>query len=637
MPNGGDRIDRINHDITDISSTKQLLCYAAAGQLEHVAMQQRAANHGRVVLSQGRIAQGAGFGGNSRIAGANLSAALRNGLSLQKLHDLDEIMGAVAPDLERTGGLSSLDLRLSGERRAELKGSMTAHVPPSWTRKVLQDPPAGDVGVLIQASALLSAFISADKLGFAGSVARIRDRYSQELDVLVRRLILISDGPPTPRNYDAQVLIGMLASYAFEQMQELLEDELRDSPLGFRVWRAITKLVRLSGQEAHADALKRWVRLLVMDAEELRKRSLYPGRGLDLELAISIPDAWSPPGDDWAGAALLARAREHEATIRERGTAVMGLWQRAISRQRADQEQTERHLRELIAEFRDGKSRPDAPAGLNWIAATLEHSMDRRIAVCNEFPDVDQQWFRRVQEAADKIDVPEHLLKGTRRLFWHMILQNAGVYRRHAVETVVTSGWNEPVARALGSLLKYETDETWLRIRAEFALGLMQNQSMPVLKDLTTACEHAYDNLRPAMDGPDGKPSRTQVIEMHSALFAVADCFGVTGAEDRARRIRTNIEHILKYLAEMEPGRGMIVAGATRAAAYALTMTAQPSQPGGPPDLSKVLLEKLSRHPDPVTARLSRWALSFRFADDGAIRPLLGAAVVEHDAPHVGG
>ena len=62
-----------------------------------------------------------------------------------------------------------------------------------------------------------------------------------------------------------------------------------------------------------------------------------------------------------------------------------------------------------------------------------------------------------------------------------------------------------------------------------------------------------------------------------------------------------------------------------RAAAYLLTVTAQPRS-GGKKDLSQELLEKLSQHPDPVTARLSSWALSFRFAPEGTIRPFLAAA-----------
>jgi hypothetical protein len=37
-----------------------------------------------------------------------------------------------------------------------------------------------------------------------------------------------------------------------------------------------------------------------------------------------------------------------------------------------------------------------------------------------------------------------------------MIFQNVGVHRRAAIETLVTSGWGEPVAQALGSLLRKE-------------------------------------------------------------------------------------------------------------------------------------------------------------------------------------
>ena len=146
--------------------------------------------------------------------------------------------------------------------------------------------------------------------------------------------------------------------------------------------------------------------------------------------------------------------------MRERGTAALGLWQRAIGEDGPDREKTETELRGLITEFRDPGTRPDARAGLRWLAATLEHVIDNRVAVCNDWPDVGEPWFGHVQEAADDLDnsgIPAHLLTGTKNLFRHMILQNAGVYRRQAIETVVTSGWTEPVARALGSLLKTET------------------------------------------------------------------------------------------------------------------------------------------------------------------------------------
>ena len=88
------------------------------------------------------------------------------------------------------------------------------------------------------------------------------------------------------------------------------------------------------------------------------------------------------------------------------------------------------------------------------MAATLEHVIDRQVAVCNDWPDVDEPWLRRVHQAADelgRLPIPEHLRTGTRNLFLNMILQNAGVYRRQAIETVVTSGMTSPVATGSGS------------------------------------------------------------------------------------------------------------------------------------------------------------------------------------------
>ena len=78
--------------------------------------------------------------------------------------------------------------------------------------------------------------------------------------------------------------------------------------------------------------------------------------------------------------------------------------------------------------------------------------------------ELDEQWLRNVHEAARELDrssLPTHLRPGAKNLFRHMILQNAGVHRRQAIETVVTSGWTEPIARALGSLLRSEQNEAW--------------------------------------------------------------------------------------------------------------------------------------------------------------------------------
>jgi hypothetical protein len=618
MP-GNVRNDRIRQDVTDIGSSNQLLRYALAGQLEPLL---------RRGLTQGKIAQGAGFGSDSRKAGPVLSRALKNGPDTGQLQALDEIIGTLNPDLDDTGSLSSLALRLSAERCGKVEcSSLAAHIPPSWTRKILADKPADEITVLMQASALLSEFMAAGKMRSPDIIASIQERYGKEMELLVRRLILICVAPPTSRNHDAQILLGMLASYALGPMMDRLDSQLRNSPMAFRVWRSITKLVKVGADGEHADTLKSWIRQLITDSEELREHSIYAGRSLDLELAITVPAAWSPPGDDWVSEALLARAWNKEATLRERSTAAMGLWQRAMGQGQAEQDQARENLHKLIAEFRDPASRPDAKAGLRWLTATLEHVIDNKVAVCNDWPDVNEPWFRRVQAAANELDdsqIPPHLRTGTKNLFRHMILQNAGVHRREAIETLVTSGWTEPVARALGSLLRAEQDEAWIRIRAEFALGFLQRHDVSVKNDLTRACEHAYRNLKRGETLPKGPP-RAYVTEMHTSLFAVGDCLGVAGAEAQARSARERLRPILIDLANADGDRARILRRPARAAAYLLTATAQ-SSTGGRKDLSQELLEKLSRYPDPVTAELSRWALSFRFAPGGAIRPFLAAA-----------
>jgi uncharacterized protein (DUF58 family) len=144
-------------------------------------------------------------------------------------------------------------------------------------------------------------------------------------------------------------------------------------------------------------------------------------------------------------------------------------------------------------------------------------------------------------------------------------------------------------------------------------------------------------NLKPAEIADDVHPPRSHVTEMHAALFAVGDCFGVAGAEVRARSARDRLQPILEDLASTtEDPRATILRRPARAAAYLLTVTAQP-RVGGKKDLSEELLEKLTRHADPVTARLSQWALSFRFGPDGEeIRPFLAAAeyATHDDGPY---
>ena len=276
MPPRSNRNDRIRQDVTDISDASQLLRYAAASQLEPLLIRG---------ITQGRIAQGADLGANKLTAGPVLAKALGQGLNARQLRGLDEIITALTPDPGgNTGGLSSLALRLSaGRRERAWESSLVARVPPGWTRKILTGPAGDEVGVLMQASALLSEFMAAGRMDAADAITGICDHYSKEMELLVRQLILISVAPPTSRNYDAQILLGMLASYAFNPMKEQLDRKLRYSPMSFRVWRAVTKLVMLS-QDTPPRELQGWIWRLIRDAGKLRAVASTPAGALTWNL-----------------------------------------------------------------------------------------------------------------------------------------------------------------------------------------------------------------------------------------------------------------------------------------------------------------------------------------------------------------
>ncbi len=605
-----------SRDVADIGSADQLLSFAVAGQLERLRKR-------RGDLSQGKIALAGRLGTNSRTAGAALSHALSDGPTSEQLRRLDEIIGALSLSLKIEGvcGLSSLESRLVGGRTR----AVMAQVPPGWTERLLRNDGPTEFEVLAQASALQASFMTAERME-PRSVSALRDRYEQEMEPLIRRLIYMSVSPPAAGNYDAQIMVGNLANFAFELMKDRLETAVRYSPLAFRVWRAISRMVQIRGDSDDRRDLMVWVRQLVRDSGSMRDHSLYPGACLDLELALAVPAAWSPPDGDWVGEALRVRARNPEATIRERGAAALGLWQRALEQDR-DVDATARELRELIGELRGPDARPDAAAALGWLAATLDQVISRGEPVCNEWPDLDEPWLKRVHEAAGELDnfgVADHLRDGLKRLFLHMVLQPAAVYRRHATDTVVTSGLAAPASRALGLLIRNEREQTWVRIRAQAALGALQKPNQWVEADLARSALDSYQSI-------DSKPPgewvpRADITEPHTCLFVIGDCFGAPEAGERAGNVRERIRPVLVDLAEAKGDRANLLRRPTRAAAYLLTVTAQPRKDGAV-DLSEELLTKLAHHEDEVTARLSRWALSFRFASDGGIRPIIDAAI----------
>ncbi|MEN3310538.1 MAG: hypothetical protein V7603_6740 [Micromonosporaceae bacterium] len=600
---------RIVHTIEDVSLPEDLVRYAVAAQLARLDVPDRAV--GKAIS-----------GGPT-----NLSHALAGTtkLSNDALRQLDEVIVALAPGVDHTGGLAQFGVRMRGLHD---RTSLTAHIPPSWAQDLLTTPSDDDLHVLIQGSALLTSFLAANRAG--RSSRTIRDGYKDQINQVVERLILVAGGPPTTRNIEAQILLGNLAKYAFDVTFAKLEDALRYSPLGFRVWRALTKLVLLSkddqdkGDTFLADSLKPRLAELLSEAQQLRKSSIYPGRSLDLELAISTPRDWLRPRTS-VTEVLLARAKDTDATLRERGTAAMGLWQRAVQHGRADDPEVERQLRELIEHLGAAEQdRPDIASGLRWVAATLGKVMTDRVAVCNVWPEIDEPWYLAVRDAAESLDqenIPPHVRPGTKNLFKHVILQNAGVERRRAIDTLIAGGWTEPVARALGVVLRDERADGWVRIRALFALGFLQHRGPGVVRSLSFGCEQAYRN----MNGHPN-PLRAHITELHTALFAVGDCLGVEGADREAREVRENLRPMLVDLVNHDRTKEPAMYTVARAIAYVLTFTAQPRGRNEHKDLSEELLEVLRDHPDEITRKFSKWTLDFRFGPDGEVRPLLRAA-----------
>jgi hypothetical protein len=601
----------------DIASSGELIGYAARAQL---ALVRREASHNVIALA-------IGFGRTKNTAGADLSHALSKGtLSDAKLQRLDEVTVALAaPNLRHTGGLSSLAICLRGYRDRE---SLSDRVPASWAREILEAPATDEVGVLTQASALLSAFLAAERLHKADSRSRavmnVQERYHDAIKRVVDQLIILGYAPPTSRSVEALIMLGTLGSHAFDIMQPILEYALR-RPLGFRVWRALTQLIALNKPgNHHSQDLQSWVQGLLGDAEALRDKSLYAGRSLDLELAISIPSDWSPVSDDWAGNALRMRAGNRSATVRERGTAALGLWQRAMANPELDRDGITRELNTLIAEFEAPDNRPDAYQGMQWVAATLRHVMAANKPVCRKWPQgIDDAWmhnFRKALRYLEQQAIPTDILPATCNLFEHSLLQNAGVYRRQAVETLTAGGWTGPVTGAFAKFLELESDASWIRIRALFALGFLRYRDRGVQQALATACQAAYRNLFQ-------NPSQAQIQEMHAALFAVGDCFGASDApEQDVRHVREGIRNVLTGLVDSDLINDASFFSVSRATAYLLTFLVLPRR-NNETDLAENLLTALSEHPDESTRELSKWALKNRTAPDGSIYPLTSAEI----------
>jgi hypothetical protein len=604
-------------DIEDVSSADELIRYAVRAQL---ALVSEAASHNTVAKAIGMARDP-----KTSTAGASLAHALAGGTFADtKLQKLDEVIVALAPvTTTHVGGLGSFAICLRGLRDRE---SLSNRVPASWTQEILQRPADDESGVMTQASALLSAFLAAEQIEKANpkstAMQSLRARYSKEVTHVVDQLVMLAYAPPTPRSVEAMIMLGALGGYAFDIVKGSLDYALMH-PLGFRAWRVISTLVLLNGKANRTLRLRNWSKQLLTDAENLRERSIYPARSLDLELAISVPSDWSPPGQDWAADALLTRAANPYATIRERGTAAAGLWQRAMAYQHSERQRSAARLEALLSRFESTPMKADIHHGIRWTATTLRYAIKHDVGVCNEWPDVGESWMQHVNEAVGYLErqvIPQDVLPGTRTLFRHSLLQNAGVYRRQAIEALVAGGWTEPVARALERFLELETEESWIRIRALFALGFLQHRDRSVENCLSDSCHHAYSNLK------DNNVTAAQIAEMHAVLFAVGDCFGAAEVdEEDVRRMREGVLGVLTKLISSEiTRRRSELFQVSRACAYLLAFMILPRK-GLAEDPAETLLKELSQHEDKTTRQLSRWALKNRLNENGEVRRLVHA------------
>ena len=348
--------------------------------------------------------------------------------------------------------------------------------------------------------------------------------------------------------------------YAFDLTMGELVRSLEDDLLGFRMWRTLTKMVKTTSGPAMvfrnnyvARSLPGRVRTLLGNSASLRTGSAFPARSLDLETAIAVPGTWILPGIDWAGHALRLRALNESATIRERATAAHGL-----ARHRP-----ERHLQwrrdvaqQVTASFPSNTERNAVEGGYLWLSATLSAHLSAEVLPEHGWPESDTQWAQAVQRAASSLDhlpsVNPEVLVGTKRLFLHVVLQNDGILRRTAIDTIVAANVSEFVVRALTALLDDKETPSWIRIRAVFALGFLRHRTPETQSALVSAVRHAAAELDHAHDN-------SAAVEMHQALFSLGDCLGASAprvselAAATIRDLRSELTLLLTHTATRKP------------------------------------------------------------------------------------
>jgi hypothetical protein len=606
-------------DLRDVSDLTQLASYAAVAQICFLTSDLVPAPRR---MSQNKIAQKwrkknpprekAPARSGEAVEGAQDQKRQDNNASTQFsrklrkpdakfLREVDEILIRRAPVLLRAGGLAPFHARLHGVRSPD---NPTAVISPLYAAPLLLEKPDEAIVVLLQASALLDRFQDDDHRQFGMSPD---DR--QALQTIVKGLILIGGLPPTPYSVDALLFLGSLSRFEFSEVSRLLEEALR-SPLGFRMWRAITAIVAAVRDHKETDAklvrdVREWVKNQLDLCERLREYSLYPARSLDLELAIAVPAQWSNPDThDWAGDVLRTRARDKRATLRERGTAAFGLWERAIRSK--DEEWIEAARIELSHLTEAFLQEADERPGISWVANVLRENVHQKRAILTDWPDLEEPAQKLVAAAADQLtDVPARIRGATGKLVEHAVLKNAGVYRRRAIDTLRAGGFGVSAARALGAVLRRgAAAPSWLRVRVLFAIGFLQERGPDVQEALRSACTSAWNDLQ-KVSPADGHRYWVRAIELHAAIFAIGDCFGDPAAKNEAEAVRATIDDLLTSLiAEVKNDDAGHLTSIGRAIAYLVGSTAHVNVGS-----SRRLLTELAGMRDKMTSTLGAWGL----------------------------
>jgi hypothetical protein len=582
-------------ELTDVADLRQLQSYAATGQVAFMdsgrAPDGRRWSQNELALQWRRFrtatrrtrAKRAADEATPGSVSSNFSRSLRNP-SLDFLQDLDAVLLRQVPELKRAGGLSAFAARITGRRVAGNFGFEVDSLNRPLILELTSPPP---IIVLEQAAILLAEFEES-----AGDAAGVLSTHRETFPRVVEQLIRIGGLPPTPYSVDALLLLGELSRYAFGTVQEHLDRALR-TPLGFRVWRAVTAVVVAIKQhreqlDPRFQPVRDWVRIQLEVSGQLRDDSLYPARSLELELAIEVPFEWSGPGvpgRDWASELLWDRARDRGATLRERGTASFGLWERACAG--GYSEDVRPHLLDLIEEYRR-EGRP----GLGWVAETLRTNVDAGRHILTAWEGLHEPCQVILDDAGRYLtDVPPRIRAATHILLQHAVIKNAGVYRRRAIDTLRAGAWGGQVLPALEAVLDHPQAEPWLRCRALFAIGFLQDRGPSAVSILHRACDAAW---RRAVDA-EGR------AELHAALFAVGDCFGTPDGATAAGQIRERLDPCLAEILEaVVTGEDFVPVG--RALAYLLATTAH-----GRPAETWILLDRLAEVDDGPTRQMCRW------------------------------